>query len=181
MLIENAVHILKNTIAEADLWEYELDFKRDTYIKEADTIDTHLYFLEEGSVRVYFTEDDKEHIVYFGYKGSLISAIDSFLTGTASTLCIKTIKKTKVKVIAKNQFLDFIQEKKDRLTLWQEVLSQLLLMQVDREKSLLLNSPFARYQQALETHPTLFQEIPHRYIASYLRMSPETLSRIQKS
>ena len=53
-------------------------------------------------------------------------------------------------------------------------------MRVDREKNLLLDSPTARYKHALETHPVLFQEIPHRYIASYLRMTPETLSRIQK-
>jgi CRP-like cAMP-binding protein len=180
-LIENAVQILKDKIATAHLWEDELEFKRDILIKEAGTVDTHLYFLEEGSARVYFTEDAKEHIVYFGYKGSLLSAIDSFLTNTASTLCIKTIKKTKVRIISKKQFFDFIEKEKETLTLWQKVLSQLLIMQIDREKNLLLDSPIARYQHLLETHPRLFQEIPHRYIASYLRMTPETLSRIQKS
>lgn len=180
-MIENPIQTIKNKIATAHLWEYELEFKRDTLIKEADTVDTHLYFLEEGSVRAYFTEDDKEHIVYFGYKGSLLSAIDSFLSDASSELCIKTIKKTKVRVISKKRFLDFIEKEKETLTLWQHVLSQLLLLQVEREKNLLLDSPTARYQQLLEVHPKLFQEIPHRYIASYLRMTPETLSRIQKS
>lgn len=180
ILIENAVQILKDKIANANLWESERELKRDSFIKESGTIDTNLYFLEEGSARVYFTEDDKEHIVYFGYKHSLLSAIDSFLTSTASKLCIKTIKKTKVRVISKTQFLQFIQKEKETMELWQQVLSQLLLLQIDREKNLLLNSPIARYQQTLEVHPTLFQEIPHKYIASYLRMTPETLSRIQK-
>ncbi len=180
-MIEDAVQILKDKIAAAQLWEYELVFKRDTFIKEADTLDTHLYFLEEGSARAYFTEAAKEHILYFGYTGSLLSAIDSFLSDTVSKLCIKTIKKTKVKVISKKQFLHFIEKEKETLALWQQVLSQLIVRQVDREKNLLLDSPVARYHQLLETHPRLFQEIPHRYIASYLRMTPETLSRIQKS
>lgn len=179
-MVENAVQILKDTIAKANLWEFEVTYKRDSYIKEADTVDTHLYFLEEGSARVYITEEDKEHILYFGYKGSLLSAIDSFLTDASSQLSIKTIKKTRVKVISKKRFLQFIEKEKETLTLWQLVLSQLLLMRVDREKNLLLDSPTARYKHALETHPVLFQEIPHRYIASYLRMTPETLSRIQK-
>ncbi|WP_299684769.1 Crp/Fnr family transcriptional regulator [uncultured Dokdonia sp.] len=179
--MENAIQRLKDIITTANLWEQELVLKRDTYIKDANTIDTHLYFLEEGSVRVYFTEDAKEHIVYFGYKGSLVSAIDSFLTDTTSKLCIKTIKKTTVKVISKKQFLAFIQKEKEIVTLWQHVLSQLLVMQIDREKTLLLDAPTSRYQHVLDTHPMLFQKIPHRYIASYLRMTPETLSRIQKS
>lgn len=180
-MIENAVQILKEKIATAQLWEYELEFKRDTFIKEADTLDTNLYFLEKGSARVYFTEEIKEHILYFGYSGSLLSAIDSFLDDTTSKLCIKTIKKTKVKVISQKRFLHFIEQEKDTLALWQQVLSQLLVKQMNREKNLLLDSPVARYHQLLETHPRLFQEIPHRYIASYLRMTPETLSRIQKS
>lgn len=179
-MTKNAVQILKEKIAQANLWEYELEFKRDSYIKEANTVDTHLYFLEEGSARVYVTEEGKEHILYFGYKGSLLSAIDSFLSDASSQLSIKTIKKTKVKVISKKRFLQFIEKEKETLTLWQNVLSQLLLMRVDREKNLLLDSPTARYRHALDTHPVLFQEIPHRYIASYLRMTPETLSRIQK-
>ncbi|GGG07944.1 Crp/Fnr family transcriptional regulator [Dokdonia pacifica] len=180
-MIENAIQILKDKIATASLWEHELEFKRDTCIKEAGTIDTNLYFLEDGSARVYITEEAKEHIMYFGYKNSLLSAIDSFLTDAPSKLCIKTIKKTTVKVISKSQFLQFIEKEKETLSLWQQVLFQLLLMRVDREKTLLLNSSKARYEQTLEMYPTLFQEIPHRYIASYLRMTPETLSRIQKS
>jgi hypothetical protein len=53
--------------------------------------------------------------------------------------------------------------------------------QFEREKDILTYSPLKRYQRVLKRSPQLFQEIPNKYIASYLRMSPETLSRLKKS
>ena len=66
--MSNSIQILKDKLSEANLWENKLQFKREAYIKRANTIDTHLYFLETGCVRVYFTEDAYEHTLYFGYK-----------------------------------------------------------------------------------------------------------------
>ena len=64
--MDTAIQILKNKITKAELWEQEIQFKRKSFIKNAGTLDTNLYFLEEGCVRVYFTENDYEHTLYFG-------------------------------------------------------------------------------------------------------------------
>jgi hypothetical protein len=56
-----------------------------------------------------------------------------------------------------------------------------VLQQMERERDILTSSPLERYKRVLERSPQLFQEIPNKYIASYLRMTPETLSRIKKS
>jgi lipocalin len=53
--------------------------------------------------------------------------------------------------------------------------------QIEREKDILTASPRERYLRVLKRSPQLFQEIPDKYIANYLRMSPETLSRMKKS
>ena len=66
-------------------------------------------------------------------------------------------------------------------TLWQTVTELLIYEQIEREKDILTQSPLARYQRVLKRSPQLFQEIPNKYIASYLRMTPETLSRIKSS
>jgi len=67
------------------------------------------------------------------------------------------------------------------LQIWLEVLNQLIYQQIEREQDLLITSPIERYKRVLQRSPLLFQEIPNKYIASYLRMTPETLSRIKKS
>ena len=64
---------------------------------------------------------------------------------------------------------------------YQILLEELFAQQIEREIDILTHSPVERYKRVLERSPQLFQEIPAKYIASYLRMTPETLSRIQKS
>ena len=50
-----------------------------------------------------------------------------------------------------------------------------------KEIDILTNPPKERYERVLKRNPQLFQEIPNRHIANYLRMSAETLSRLKKS
>ncbi len=70
---------------------------------------------------------------------------------------------------------------KNNQILWIEILENLGVQQLEREIDLLKNSPKERYERVLKRSPQLFQEIPNRHIANYLRMSPETLSRLKKS
>ena len=65
--------------------------------------------------------------------------------------------------------------------MWTSMLEELVLQQIEREKDILTNSPKERYNRVLKRSPQLFQEIPNKYIANYLRMTPETLSRLKKS
>jgi hypothetical protein len=64
---------------------------------------------------------------------------------------------------------------------WQSVLESLILQQMNREIDLLISSPKERFDRVLARSPRLFQEVASRYIANYLRMKPETLSRLKKS
>ena len=64
---------------------------------------------------------------------------------------------------------------------WETVLATIIEQQLEREVDLLLQSPLQRYQRVLKRSPRVFQEIPHKHIANYLRMTPETLSRLKKS
>jgi CRP-like cAMP-binding protein len=52
---------------------------------------------------------------------------------------------------------------------------------MERENDLIIYSPQKRVERVFKRSPQLFQEIPQKYIASYLRMTPETLSRILKN
>ena len=85
-----------------------------------------------------------------------------------------------VKVITKTQVDNFLKIETNRI-LWTAILENLVLQQMEREIDILTSSPKERYQRVLKRSPQLFQEIPNRYIANYLRMSAETLSRLKKS
>jgi len=153
---------------------------RNEFLKVKGSIDTNLYYVESGSLRVFVLDDYEEQTIRFGYKENIIVAIDSFLTGKPSGLYIQAIKKTVIKVITKTQIEKFLDNANNRI-LWTQVLEKLALQQMEREIDILTNSPKERYERVLKRTPQLFQEIPNKHIANYLRMSPETLSRLKKS
>ena len=90
------------------------------------------------------------------------------------------IKKTVLKVVSKHQIESFLETESNK-NLWTKILENLVLQQMEREIDILTNSPKERYERVLKRSPQLFQEIPNRHIANYLRMSAETLSRLKKS
>ena len=177
----NSIESLKQKLSEAHIWEASHTFQRWDYLKREDSANTNLYFIDEGCVRVYFKEGEYEHSLYFGYKNSLISALDSFLSENTSPILIQCLQKTTVRIISKSKFNQFIKEDSVAFNLWLEALSELNQFQLEREKDLLIQSPRLRYNRVLSRQPLLFQYVPHKYIASYLRMTPETLSRILNS
>lgn len=162
------------------LSEKTITLERNEFLKVKGSIDRNIYFIENGSLKLFVMDDLEEQIIRFGYKGNFIVAMDTFLSGQASDLYIQAIKKTTLKVINKNQFDVFIQEEVNS-KLWIQILEDLVLQQLEREIDILTSSPKERYNRVLKRSPQLFQEIPNRYIANYLRMSPETLSRLKKS
>jgi CRP-like cAMP-binding protein len=163
-----------------DLAEKTITIERNEFLKVKGSIDTNVYYVESGSLRIFFLDDYDERTVRFGYQGNLIVALDSFLTGKPSDFYIQAIKKTVLKVITKSQMDYFLKDESNRVV-WTSILENLVLQQLEREIDILTSSPKERYERVLKRSPQLFQEIPLRHIANYLRMSPETLSRLKKS
>lgn len=153
---------------------------RNEFLKEKGTIDTNVYYVESGSLRIFVLDNQEEQIIRFGYEKNLVTALDSYLSEKPSDLYIQALKKTVVRVIPKNQIEEFLKENNNRL-LWVKILEDLVLQQMEREIDILTTSPKERYHRVLKRSPQLFQQIPNKHIANYLRMTPETLSRLKKS
>lgn len=164
-----------------NLFTGELHLERNDYLSTSGTIDTNIYFIKEGSLKIYVINDAEEQIIRFGYQSNIIASLDSFLSERPSDFYIQAIKKTKVKVVSKADFMVFLNSDSRYLKLWIAVLEDMVLQQMEREKDLLTLLPKERYERILKRSPQLFQEIPNKYIANYLRMKPETLSRLKKS
>lgn len=177
----NAMDLLKQEIEASSLVHKTLIVKRNEILKQSGTKDTNLYLIQSGSIRVYNIIHRVEHCLYFGYQGSAITATDSFFGEKKSDYIIQAIKKSEIRMIKKEVFMDFINSKKEYLKLWQNILVEIIQHHIERGQDLFESSSVDRYTRLKERAPQLFQEIPHKYIASYLRMSPETLSRLQKS
>lgn len=163
-----------------ELSDTTITLERNEFLKVKGTIDTNVYYVESGSLRIFVLDNDEEQVIRFGYEKNLITALDSYLSGKPSDLYIQALKKTVVRVITKAQVEEFLKEEPNRL-LWVKILEDFVLQQMEREIDILTSSPKERYNRVLKRSPHLFQQIPNKHIANYLRMTPETLSRLKKS
>lgn len=162
-------------------WEGEIELKRNEFITSPGDINTNMYFVVDGSLRVFIEDDVEEHTIRFGYKNSFITALDSFLKDIPTTFYIQVIKKCTLKVISKENYLKCMNTSPENKEVWLQLLQEFVHQQIERENDLITFSPQKRFERVFKRSPHLFQEIPQKYIASYLRMTPETLSRILKS
>jgi len=173
--------LLLQNIEENNLWKERIVLNRNEYLKVSSSIDTNVYLIDSGSLRIFIIDEFEEHTIRFGYKNNLIVSLDSFISGNPSDFYIQAIKKTEVRVLKKSSLNKLIDSSLELQQNWNEILEQLILQQLERERDILTTSPIERYKRVLKRSPQLFQEIPNKYIASYLRMTPETLSRLKKS
>jgi CRP-like cAMP-binding protein len=178
------MNLLENLVKKLEirnLLDQPAIFKRNEVLVKQGSTNSTIYYILSGTMRVFVTDGEEENVIRFGYEGSIITALDTFVTGKPTELTIQAIKQSIVRSISKDTFMSFIREEKEHAELWMNILQNLIYQQMEREQDLLTSSPSARYNRVLQRSPRLFQEIPHKHIASYLRMTPETLSRIKKS
>ena len=177
----NPLERLKEKIYQKELWQEEIILNRNDYLKYPDTTDTRVFMVNSGSLRVFINDEKEEHTIRFGYPGNILASLDSFFTDRASPLAIQALRRTSVSTMPKSVFISFLESEEENRRLWQQIIQALIVQQMEREVDLLTSSPAERYLRVLHRSPQLFQEIPNRFIASYLRMTPETLSRLKKS
>ena len=159
----------------------EVTLARNDYLIEAGAIEKSIYYVVSGTLRVFMTDEPEEHTIRFAYPATLFMALDSFLSGKPTRYSIQAIKRCQLLAMPKAVFYEILNTEPKYRTLYLTLLEQFVLQQMEREEDLLTTSPAERYQRVLKRSPHLFQEVPNKYIASYLRMTPETLSRLKKS
>jgi len=154
--------------------------KRYEYLTRAGDVERHLYWVESGALRAIYLSAEEEHSIRFGYAGSLINALPSYFSAQPSELYVQALRETVVKAIPRHTILSYVESDADRGRSYRLLLELLAVQQNERELDLLTSSPMQRLQRVMQRSPKVFQEIPAKYIASYLRMTPETLSRLRK-
>jgi CRP/FNR family transcriptional regulator, anaerobic regulatory protein len=152
---------------------------KDQILLKEGQVESQLYRIDSGAIRVFLLSEYEEVNIRFGYTGSIINSLASFLTQQPSAFYIEALRKTEIKMLSRDQLLAFINQSNVHQRGYTQFLEAAFAQQIDREIDLLTASPADRLARVLKRSPNLFQEIPLKHIASYLRMTPETLSRIR--
>lgn len=163
-----------------ELWEFK-HFKRNEFILKAGEIPKFSIFVLKGCLRQYIVnEKGEESIVYFAEERHWIGDLPSMRSKTISNFNFQAIEECELLTINADNweqaFAKFPWWTEAHLTGYQKWASMLQQQMAD----LHTKTGEIRYLNLLKAKPALFQRVPQHFIASYLGISPETLSRIRK-
>jgi len=137
-------------------------------------------FVIEGCLRCYSVDKDgKEHIVRFASKNWWMSDLYSYITETPAEYIIDALVPTEVFEISKRD-METVFERIPKFERFFRILFQNSIVQQTRRIKESMSAPAEeRYKVFIKQYPDIYEQIPLKYIASYLGISPEFLSKIR--
>ena len=154
--------------------------KRQNVLREGEVC-LNTVFIERGSLYSY-TIDDKgiQHVIQFGFEGWWISDLFSFLTGEPSKMNIETLEESEVLFLDRQEHFNLLSEVPKYET-YSRILFQDAYVALQRRVSSTIGlTAEEKYQRLVNQYHSFINRVPLHLIASYLGVSPETLSRIRK-
>jgi CRP-like cAMP-binding protein len=178
--IQSVVKLNETEIASLiNILEIKKLKKKEFLLQEGKVCD-RISFINSGIVRLYYNVDGLENTVQFFFPNSWYTDYASFLTGQPSMENIQSLEPTEVLQIRKKD----LYEHYDRFHAFERVgriFAEQAFLSVNRLNQMLTNEePQERYLNLIKQRPELIEKIPQHYIASYLGIKPESLSRIRK-
>lgn len=143
-------------------------------------IENYLSFIDEGIVRYYAVTNSKEITFDFAFENSFYCAYDSFYNRKNTSIYIQAITNCQLYSISFKNLTSLYSKCETSRKLGQMATEFLLSKKVKRELDLLIKTPQERYEALFTEQSKLIRLIPQKYIASYIGVVPETLSRIRK-
>ena len=145
----------------------------------AGQVSGQLAFVEAGVLRSFVLADEREITNGFFVTGSMAGAFSSFITQTPSDWTVQAMTPCRL-ISVSHALLQVLYGRHACWLHWGRLLAEnQFLHKCQRETSFLRASAAERYEAMREQYPTLEQQVAQYYLASYLGITPETLSRLR--
>ncbi|MDH6254156.1 CRP/FNR family transcriptional regulator [Chryseobacterium sp. H1D6B] len=156
-------------------------FRKKQYVLQAGDVCEYLAFVSKGILKSYILDEKGiERINMFAFEGWWISDFNSYINQERAVLNIDVIENAELLLINRENYEELTKQipKMDR---YFRILYQNSL--VTKDHRLIISNNFTaeeKYLYLVKNNPEMIQKLPHNLIASYLGLSPETISRIRK-
>ncbi len=154
--------------------------KKNYYLREGDSNKLKAYVVKGCTRNFIIDEDGKEKTMYFSFEDWWLGDIESFLTGRPCKQYIQAIEDLELLCISKADFFKLAESVQQLNTWFQGKIQKTHFATIDRLMDSKAGSIEKRYLDMINKHPDIFKRVPLQYIASYLNIEPQSLSRLRK-
>lgn len=160
----------------------EAQYSRGDYFIREEEVCHRIGFLLRGVARVYHIANDKEYTSYFNLpqRNRMVGSFESFLTQRPSRESIHFLQDTELILISRSKLYELYDQSPAIQELGRRMAEYNYVLAMERIYSLQHDTAQARYEKLLDIYADLVNLVPHHYIASYIGVTPESLSRIRK-
>ena len=153
--------------------------KKQSLLQEGDVC-KHIAFVEKGALKAYVVDDaGAESIIQFALEGWVISDLYSFLTGEPATYNIDALENAELVLISKSAHEELLKKLPKYETYIRLQITGAYIALQKRLTSIISLPLEERYKNFLAVYPNIAQRVPQHMIASYMGLTPETLSRVR--
>ena len=171
-------------LSEAELEDITNKFKsklvkkNDYLLRQGDTC-KDLVFVQKGCLRLYYLKDDIEVSVWFAFEQSSAIEIYSFISENPSGYFLQAIEDSQVLCLSKSALNKLYQNQPKMQEMMRNFWEDVILNLINRFTALQKDSAEKRYLDLLNK-PSYLETIPQKYLASFIGVTPTSLSRIRK-
>ncbi|HAC23225.1 MAG TPA: cyclic nucleotide-binding protein [Porphyromonadaceae bacterium] len=152
--------------------------KGELFLREGD-IANGILFVGRGMLRQYYYKNNKDVTEHFSYEGCILMCIESFMKQEPTRLMVEALEASVVYELPYESLQTLINSVAEINQFYRKVLEYSLIVSQRKADSWRFETARDRYNLLLEQHPEIIKRAPLSYIASYLLMTPETLSRVR--
>ncbi|MDR8392640.1 cyclic nucleotide-binding domain-containing protein [Aliifodinibius sp. S!AR15-10] len=176
------IHTVENEILEeyASQWD-EYTEPRKTLVTEAGKTERYLYFVVEGIQRSYYINEGKEHVIAFTYPPSFSGIPDSFLVQKPSKYYLETITESRFLRLSYERHQQLMEKYRPIETLFRKAIERIFIGVLERHYELMAYTIEERFKAFMKRSPHLLNMVPHKDLASYLRIDPTNFSKLLSS
>ncbi|KMQ65334.1 Crp/Fnr family transcriptional regulator [Chryseobacterium sp. FH2] len=177
--IEKAVHVEPHEKGLITGLFHEKKYRKgDYFLKESDVC-RHVGFIISGVMRYYINDDGEDKTYGFAKESDFVCNNESFLPQRPSRQIIQALEDCTLLVVGYNDLQTFYTSLKNGERFGRMVIEQVFVKTLRGLNSFYTDSPELRYEKFVKEYPDLLQRIPQYYIASYVGVKPQSLSRIR--
>lgn len=155
-------------------------FLKKTILLKAGQVENYLSYIKKGIIRYYIPDAKKDQTFAFAFDNEFVCAYGSFLKKTPAKFSIETLTETVLWRLTYEDLQIIYNKTKVGNFIGRKASEDLYLKKCSRELSLLFDTAEERYLKIFSEEPYLIKRIPLKYIASYIGVTPQALSRIRK-